>query len=42
MNGVALEQRVGEFHVGHAEIGDGGANRHVGDLDADHQAEREQ
>ena len=42
MHGVALEQRVGEFHVGHAEIGDGGADRHVGDLDADHQAEREQ
>ncbi len=39
---VALEQRIGEAHVGHAEIGDGGADGHVGDLDADHQAEREQ
>ena len=42
MHGVALEQRVGEFHVGHAEVGDGGADCHVGHLDADHQAEREQ
>ncbi len=42
MHGVAFEQRIGEFHVGHAEIGDGGADRHVGNLDADHQPEREQ
>ena len=31
-----------KFHVRHAEIGDGGADRHVVDRDADHQAEREQ
>src|ERR1035437_182261 len=42
IDGVALEQRIGEFYVGHAEIGDRGADRHVGDLDAAHQAEREQ
>jgi len=42
VHGVALEQRIGEFHVAHAEIGDGGADRHVGHLDADHQPEREQ
>src|SRR6185436_17924645 len=39
---VALEQRVPEFDVLHAEIGNGGADRHVRYLDADHQAEREQ
>ncbi len=32
----------GNLHVRHAEIGDGGADRHVRHLDADHQAEREQ
>src|SRR5579864_5504407 len=42
MHGVVLEQRVGEFDLGHAEIGDRRADRHVGDLDADHQPEREQ
>src|SRR6516164_5421629 len=42
MNGVTLEQRVGKFDIGHAEIGDGGADRHVRYLDADHEAEREQ
>src|SRR5690348_7196150 len=42
MHGIALEQRVRKFDVGHAEIGDGGADRHVRDLDADHQPEREQ
>src|SRR5690349_9392966 len=42
MDGVALEQRMGKLHVGHAEIGDGGTDRHVGHLDADHQPEREQ
>ena len=42
MHGVAFEQRVGKFHFGHAEIGDGGADRQVIDHDADHQAEREQ
>src|ERR1700731_482497 len=42
MHGVVLEQRGGEFDLGHAEIGDRRAHRHVGDLDADHQAEREQ
>src|ERR1700733_2684246 len=42
MHGVALEQRVGEFDVGHAEIRDGSADRHVGNLDADHKSEREQ
>jgi hypothetical protein len=31
-----------EFHFGHAEIGDGGADAEVVDHDADHQAEREQ
>src|SRR5262245_19121335 len=36
VDGIALEQRVREFHIGHAEIGDSGAHRHVGDLDADH------
>src|SRR5689334_12072703 len=30
MHGVAFEQRVREFDVGHAEIGDRGADRHVG------------
>src|SRR5665213_2685618 len=40
VHGIALEQRIGKFHVGHAEIGDGGADRHVGDLNADHQPER--
>ena len=29
MHGVALEQRMREFHFGHAEIGDGGADGHV-------------
>src|ERR1019366_3577643 len=42
VDGIALEQRIGKFHVGHAEIGDGGADRHVGNLDADHQPKREQ
>src|SRR5712691_7151866 len=42
MYGVALEQRMREFHLGHAEIGDGSADREVVDHDADHQAEREQ
>src|SRR5215471_3831890 len=42
MHGVAFEQGVREFDVGHAEIGDGGADRHVGNLDADHQPERKQ
>ncbi len=42
MHGVALEQRMRKFDVGHAEIGDRGADRHVGDLNADHEAEREQ
>src|SRR5271170_7552951 len=42
MDGVALEQRVGKFDVGHAQIGDGGPDRRVGDLDAGHQAQREQ
>ena len=42
MHGVAFEQRVREFDVGHAQIGDGGADRHVGNLDADHQPQREQ
>src|ERR1700686_258510 len=42
MHGIVLEQRVGEFDLGHAEIGDGRADRHVGNLDADHQTEREQ
>src|SRR6185437_2220732 len=41
-HGVAFEQRVGEAHVRHAEIGNGRSDGHVGDLDADHQAEREQ
>src|SRR6516162_1165847 len=39
---VAFEQRMREFDVGHAEIGDRGANCHIRDLDTDHQAEREQ
>ena len=39
---VAVEHRVGEFHVGHAEIADGRAERGVADGDADHQAEREE
>ena len=39
---VAVEHRLGEAHVGHAEIGDGGAERRVVHRDADHQAEREQ
>src|SRR5450830_1638400 len=42
VDGVALEQRIGKFHVGHAEIGNRGADRHVGNLDANHQPEREQ
>src|SRR5262245_5573346 len=42
VHGIAFEQRMREFHIGHAEIGDGGAHRHVGDLDADHQPECEQ
>ena len=42
VDGVALEQRIAELDVGHSEIGDGRADRHVGHLDADHQAEREQ
>ena len=42
VNGVAFEQWVREFDVGHAEIGDGGAHRHVRHLNADHESEREQ
>ena len=42
VDGVALEQRVGEFDVGHAEIGDRRSNRHVRDLNADHQTQSEQ
>src|ERR1700724_3421275 len=42
MDGVAFEQRVGKLHLGHAEIGDSGADREVVDHDPDHQAEREQ
>jgi hypothetical protein len=42
MHGVAFEQGVREFDIGHAEIGDRGAYSHVGNLDADHQPECEQ
>src|SRR5262249_47702835 len=42
MDGIAFEQRVGELHLCHAEIGDGGADGEVVDHDPDHQAEREQ
>src|SRR5271170_6256568 len=41
-NGVALEQRRRKGDVGHAEIGDGRADRGVVDGNADHQPEREQ
>src|SRR6266404_2339681 len=39
---IAVEDRLGKAHVGHAEIGDRGAERGVVHGDADHQAEREQ
>src|SRR5262245_4684992 len=42
MHGVALEQRMRELHLLHAEIGDGGADCEVGDGNSDHQPEREQ
>ena len=42
VHGVTLEQGVREFHLGHAEIGDGCADGEVVDHDADHQSEREQ
>src|SRR4051812_37242957 len=38
---VAVEHRLGELHVGHAEIGDCRADRGVVDRDADHQSEGE-
>src|SRR6266852_3621879 len=42
MDGVALEQRMRELDLGHAQIGDRGPHREVVDRDADHQPEREQ
>jgi len=36
MHGIAFEQRMRKLHLRHAEIGDGGADRHVGDLNAVH------
>ena len=38
---VAVEYRLRKAHVGHAEIGDRGAQRRVADADADHQAQGE-
>jgi hypothetical protein len=40
-NRVAVEYRLGELHLVHAEIGDGGAERRVVHRDADHQAQGE-
>src|ERR1700730_15143519 len=42
MHGIALEQWMRKFDVGHAEICNRGADGHVRDLDANHQPEREQ
>src|SRR5690349_9772021 len=39
---VAVEYRLGELHVGHAEVCDGGADRGVVHRDADHQPQGEQ
>ena len=36
-NGVAVKYRLAELNVRHAEVGDRGAERRVGDGDADHQ-----
>src|ERR1700694_5749976 len=42
MHGIILEQRMGKFRLGHAEIGDRGADGEIIDGNADHQPEREQ
>src|ERR1700745_2329026 len=37
---IAMENGLGEFHLGHAQIADSGAERGVVDAHADHDAER--
>src|SRR5262249_13319589 len=39
---VAVEHGLGEPHLGHAEVADGGAERGFVDRDADHQPQSEQ
>ena len=42
VDGVAFKERIGKLHIGHAEIGDRSTDRHIRDLDADHETEGEQ